>query len=66
MASREWPREDLKAAVPMQITRHRPAASGVNQLMYVGDDAATAPAAGVSLTTLTIVVLGAWLLLGRR
>ncbi len=50
----------------MQITRHRPAASGVNQLMYVGDDAATAPAAGVSLTTLTIVVLGAWLLLGRR
>lgn len=50
----------------MQVTHHRPAARGVNQLMYVGDDAATAPTPWISLTTVALVVVGAWLLFGRK
>ncbi len=47
----------------MQITHHKPAARGVNQLMYVGDvvDPPT-----VSPLTVAIVLALGWFLLGRR
>jgi len=34
--------------------------------MYVGDDAVTAPAGGVSLVTVAIVAVCAWILFGRK
>jgi len=50
----------------MRIEHHKPAARGVNQLMYVGDDAATAPS-GIPVLTIALVAAAAWLLLsGRR
>ena len=52
----------------MQIEHHKPAARGVSQLMYVGDDQATENSAG-SLPTVVKVALvaaAAWLLLGAR
>lgn len=50
----------------MRITHHKPAARGVNQLMYVGDDQAVENAVSV-LTPVKIAVLVAvgWLLFGR-
>lgn len=52
----------------MQIERHKAAARGVNQLMYVGDDQAPEQAAG-SLPTVAkvaLVAVAAWLLMGGR
>lgn len=50
----------------MQITYHRPAARGVTQLMYVGDDqaveTATQPTKLAALLALTVIV-GAGVLL---
>lgn len=52
----------------MKIERHKAAARGVSQLMYVGDDQAPEQATA-SLSTATKVALAAvaaWLLLGAR
>ena len=48
----------------MQITHHKPAARGVNQLMYVGD-VVDAPAISTPLKVALVLALG-WLLLRRR
>lgn len=43
----------------MRIVHHKPAARGVSQLMYVGDDAATAPTLNLPMTVALIAVV-AW------
>jgi hypothetical protein len=51
----------------MQIVHHKPAARGVNQLMYVGDDQAVEGATSMSLPVkLAIAAVIAWLVLGKR
>lgn len=51
----------------MQVVQHKPAARGVNQLMYVGDDQAVESATALSLPVkLAIAAAVAWLLFGRR
>jgi hypothetical protein len=52
----------------MKITYHKPAARGVDQLMYVGDDAAVESATGgLSMPAkLAIVAVAAWLLFWRK
>lgn len=52
----------------MQITHHKPAARGVSQLMYVGDDQAVESAtAPLSLPVkLAIAAVLGWLLFSRR
>lgn len=51
----------------MQIVHHKPAARGVTQLMYVGDDQAVEQATGVSLgVKVGVVLVLGWLLFGRR
>jgi len=52
----------------MQITHHKPAARGVSQLMYVGDDQAVEGAtAPLSLPVKLAIAAGvAWLLFGRK
>ncbi len=52
----------------MRLTHHKPAARGVNQLMYVGDDQAVESAASgmpASVKVAVAVVVG-WLLLGTK
>lgn len=50
----------------MQIVNHKPAARGVSQLMYVGDDQAADPAP-VSLPVKLAIAVGIlWLLFGRK
>jgi hypothetical protein len=49
----------------MKIVHHKPAARGVSQLMYVGDDAATAAPINLPVTVAIIAVLG-WLMFGRK
>lgn len=50
----------------MKIERHKPAARGVNQLMYVGDDQAPEQATGSlpGVAKIALVVVGAWLVFG--
>ncbi len=51
----------------MQITHHKPAARGVSQLMYVGDDSAVESATMLSWPVKAALALGvAWLLLRKR
>jgi hypothetical protein len=52
----------------MKITYHKPAARGVDQLMYVGDDAAVESATGGLSTPvkLAITAVAAWLLFWRK
>ncbi len=54
----------------MKITYHKPAARGVDQLMYVGDDAAVESATGaLSLSMpvkVAIAAVAAWLLFWRK
>jgi len=53
----------------MNVSHHKPAARGVNQLMYVGDDAAIESATASGWSTPVKVALAAalaYLLLGRR
>lgn len=51
----------------MQITHHKPAARGVSQLMYVGDDGAVESALQIPLLAKAALALGAlWWLFGRR
>jgi hypothetical protein len=51
----------------MHLVRHPPAARGVSQLMYVGDDQAVERATGVSLPIkLAIAAAIGWLLFGRK
>lgn len=52
----------------MQITHHKPAARGVSQLMYVGDDQATENTAGSlpAVAKVALIAVAAWLLLGGR
>lgn len=52
----------------MKITHHKPFARGVNQLMYVGDDAAVESATGGWSTPVKVVIaaVAAWLLFGRK
>jgi hypothetical protein len=52
----------------MQITHHKPAARGVTQLMYVGDDQAVEtatqpPTKLAALLALTVIVGAGWMLL---
>jgi hypothetical protein len=52
----------------MQIVHHKPAARGVNQLMYVGDDQAVEGATStmsLPVKTAIVAVIG-WLLFRRR
>jgi hypothetical protein len=52
----------------MRLTHHKPAARGVNQLMYVGDDQAVESATGALSTPVKVaiaVVIG-WLLFGGK
>lgn len=47
----------------MQIINHKPAARGVNQLMYVGDDQAVEQTSSLSTPVKIALVAGAlWLL----
>ena len=49
------------------ITHHKPAARGVSQLMYVGDDQATETALVIPWPVKAALALGvAWLLLGKK
>jgi hypothetical protein len=51
----------------MRVVNHRPAARGVSQLMYVGDDHAVESAVSVSTPVkIAVVIVIAWLVLGRR
>lgn len=53
----------------MQIVNHKPAARGVSQLMYVGDDQAVEHATGGLSTPVKLAIAGAlawWLLFRRR
>lgn len=51
----------------MQVIQHKPAARGVTQLMYVGDDQAVESATSLSLPVkVALVVALGWLLLGRK
>jgi uncharacterized protein (TIGR03382 family) len=50
----------------MAHTNHAPAARGVSQLMYVGDDQATAPSKLPTALTVAIVLAIGWWLVGRR
>ncbi len=52
----------------MKITYHKPAARGVDQLMYVGDDAAVESATGgLSMPVkVAIAAVAAWLLFWRK
>jgi len=54
--------------VSIRITHHKPAARGVNQLMYVGDDQAVEGATGGVSTPVkvAIAVVVGWLLFGGR
>lgn len=48
----------------MNVVKHKAAARGVSQLMYVGD---TPWSGGTNnLVLVAAVALGAWMLLGRR
>lgn len=53
----------------MRLQHHKPAARGVNQLMYVGDDGTSVERATGMLSTPAKVAIGVvvvWLLLGAR
>lgn len=51
----------------MDIIQHKPAARGVNQLMYVGDDQATESSYSLTLPVkVAIALAAAWLLFGKR
>lgn len=53
----------------MRLQHHKPAARGVSQLMYVGDDGTSAERATGNLSMPTKLAIGAlvvWLLLGAR
>jgi hypothetical protein len=64
--SRRTLREAIGSGV--KITYHKPAASGVNQLMYVGDDAAVESATGgLSMPVkVAIAAVAAWILFWRK
>lgn len=49
----------------MPVHHNRPAARGVNQLMYVGDDAATTGSLSMPVKLAIAAVIG-WLILGAR
>ena len=44
----------------MKIVHHKPAARGVSQLMYVGDDAATATT--LNLPMIALIAVAGWFL----
>jgi hypothetical protein len=50
----------------MKIERHKAAARGVNQLMYVGDDQATEQASGSlpMVAKVALVAVAGWLIFG--
>jgi len=52
----------------MRVTHHKPTVRGVDQLMYVGDDAAVENAVSSIPTPakIALAVLVGWLLFGRR
>jgi len=53
----------------MRLQHHKPAARGVTQLMYVGDDGTSTERATGTLTMPAKMAIGAlvvWLLLGAR
>ena len=51
----------------MQITHHKPAARGVSQLMYVGDDQALETATTIPWPLKAALALGiTWLIFRRR
>lgn len=49
----------------MAHTNHAPAARGVSQLMYVGDDQPVVPAKFSVLTVALMLAVGWWLLRGK-
>lgn len=48
------------------MINHPPAARGVNQLMYVGDDQVEATSSISTPLKLAVLAVAAWLLFGRR
>lgn len=53
---------------PVRVTQHAPAARGVTQLMYVGDDQAVESAIAAPGTLVALAVIGVigWLVFGGR